>query len=152
MISLLFWILTLAACAYAVASGGKDGLWAATLVVAPSVLTIPAGQPGLAWGSVQVGIVIVDTALLAGLYALVLHSRRWWPIWMTGFHLLAVAAHLAASLTEGFLPKIYYAAATFSAVPVPVAMVIGIMLDRRAGVAPPAGVARHDGEIRYPPG
>lgn len=152
IIPLLFWTLTLIACGYSALAGGRDGRWAALLIVGASLLTLIAGYRDLAWGSVQVGIVLVDTALLIGLYVLVLQSQRWWPIWMAGFHLLAVTAHIAASLSEDFLPRIYFAAATFSAVPVPVAMVIGILLDRRAGAPAQAKAPRYEHEIHRSPG
>lgn len=133
MIAMLFWLLTLLACAYAATFGGRDGRWAASLIILASLLTIPAARLGrAAWGSIEPGVFFVDTVLMLGLYLLVLRSRRWWPIWMSGFHLTAITSHLAAFLSEGFVPDIYFAAASFSAIPVPVCMVIGITLDRRA--------------------
>lgn len=131
MVAQLFWILTLLACGYAAAFGERDGKWAALLIVAVSLLTIPAARLGHVWGSFEPGVFLVDTGLLLALYILVLRSRRWWPIWMAGFHLLAVTSHLGAWLSSSFLPDIYFAAASFSAIPVPVFMVVGIALDRR---------------------
>jgi hypothetical protein len=132
MIAQLFWLLTLLACGYAASMGGRDGRWAASLIIAAAVLTIPAARVGTVWGEFEPAVFLVDAGLLTGLFVLVLRSRRWWPIWMTGFHLLAVTSHLAAWLSSGFVPEIYFAAASFSAVPVPVCMAIGVSLDRRA--------------------
>ncbi|MEI9928037.1 MAG: hypothetical protein WDN44_10540 [Sphingomonas sp.] len=53
---------------------------------------------------------------------------------MAGFQLIAVVTHLATLLAPRFLPDIYFAAESFWALPVLLSMVIGVALDRRAGL------------------
>jgi hypothetical protein len=67
IVGLLFWLLALLSCAYAAVFGGKDGLWAAFLIIIASVLTVPAAHLGHSWGQVEVARMLVDVALLAGL-------------------------------------------------------------------------------------
>jgi Na+-translocating ferredoxin:NAD+ oxidoreductase RnfE subunit len=74
----------------------------------------------------------VDLLLLGGLYALMLSSRRYWPIWMVGFHLIAVVTHLTTMLTPSFTPQLYRAMGAFWAIPVLFSLLIGVELDRRA--------------------
>lgn len=131
IIPVLFWSLTLLACAYAASAGGKDGRWAACLILAASLLTIPATLLGRAWQRPELGILVVDAALLAGLYALTLASRRHFPIWMTGFHLVAVVTHVSAAIAPEFTPKVYRALAGAWAIPITISMVLGIFLDQR---------------------
>jgi len=130
MIGALFWLLTLVACGYAVALGGRSGRWAAALVIAASLLTIPATRLGQGWEGPEALIFLVDLGLLAGLYHLSLRTDRYFPIWMTGFHLLAVLTHLSTLAAPDFTPQIYRAAESLWAIPMAIAMMWGITLDR----------------------
>ncbi len=132
IIPILFWLLTLAGCAYAASAGGRDGRWAAGLIISASLMTVPVTLLGRAWQRPELGVLTVDLLLLAGLYALTLGSRRHFPIWMTGFHLIAVATHLGAAVAPEFTPKAYRAVAGLWAIPVTVSMVLGIVLDQHA--------------------
>jgi hypothetical protein len=62
----------------------------------------------------------------------VLVSRRYWPIWMTGFHLVAVASHISTLIAPGFTPEIYRALAGVWAIPILLSLLLGVELDRRA--------------------
>lgn len=131
-VALLFWLLTLLGCGYAAAWGGKDGRWAVFLILSATLLTIPAMILGRQWQNTEYGILLVDAALLASLYALSLHSRRYFPIWMTGFHLVAVTTHVSTLLAPEFTPRIYRALESVWAIPMTLSMIVGIALDRRA--------------------
>ena len=74
----------------------------------------------------------VDACLLAGLYILALRSHRFFPIWMTGFQLVAVVSHCATMIAPDFTPKIYRALEGLWAVPITLAMIVGIATDSRA--------------------
>ncbi len=54
---------------------------------------------------------LVDFSLLAILVLLALFSRRYWPLWATGFHLIACLTHLAVYADPAFRPSAY---ATYS--------------------------------------
>ena len=130
----MFWALTLVACGYATAAGGRDGRWAVSLLIAASLLTIPATRLGQHWARTEFGVFSVDLALLAGLYALVLRSRRYFPVWMAGLHLIAVTTHLSTMLAPDITPRLYRAMESVWAVPITLCMVFGIAMDRRAGI------------------
>jgi hypothetical protein len=145
IVGLLFWLLALISCLYAILFGGRDGRWAALLIIAASVLTVPAAQMGKAWGELETARLIVDVALLIGLCALMLWSRRFWPIWMTGFHLIAVATHVSVMIAPAFTPQIYRGLQSFWAIPVLLVLLAGVELDRRAASAGRAKEGgRHD--------
>lgn len=132
LIGLLFWVLTLLCCGYAIRFGERDGRLAAFLILAASGLSLPPTLMEQAYAKTELFIFAVDLLLLAGLYALTLTSRRYWPIWMTGFHLIAVVTHLSTMLVPDFTPRLYRAMGSFWAIPMPLVMIIGIALDRRA--------------------
>lgn len=133
--ALLFWLLALLSSAYGSIFGGRDGRWAAVLILLASLLTILAAHLDGHWAKVEVARLLVDCALLVALYALALGSRRYWPIWMTGFHLIAVLTHLSVLLVPSYVPAIYRAFQSFWAIPVLLSFLIGVMLDRRAQAA-----------------
>lgn len=132
LIGLLFWILTLLCCSHAIAFGGRDGRWAAFLILAASVLSLPPTLMDQAYAQTELLLLAVDLLLLAGLYSLMLASGRYWPIWMTGFHVVAVVTHLSTLLAPDFTPHIYRAVVSFWAIPMPLVLVIGVERDRRA--------------------
>jgi hypothetical protein len=132
LISLLFWMLTLLCSGYAVVFGGRDGRWAAFLLLAASGLSLPPTLMDQAYVETELILFAVDLLFLAGLYALMLTSGRFWPIWMTGFHLVVVVTHLSTMLVPDFTPRIYRAMASFWAIPITLTLLIGVELDRRA--------------------
>lgn len=132
MIGTLFWLLTLVGCSYAAALGGKSGRCAAVLIVAASLLTIPATRLGRGWAGTELLILSVDLALLIGLFVLSLKSSRYFPVWMTGFHLIAVLTHVSTIISPEFTPKIYRAVESLWAIPMTLVMMWGIHLDRLA--------------------
>lgn len=129
---MLFWLLALLCCAHAICFGGRDGRWAAFFILVASAMTIPASQVDKAWGETELARLAVDVGLLAGFYALMLASRRYWPIWMVGFHLVAVVTHLSTLIAPDFTPRLYRAMGAFWAIPVLLSLLIGVELDRRA--------------------
>jgi hypothetical protein len=132
LIGLLFWMLALLSCSHAILFGGRDGRWAAFLILIASGLTLPATLLDQAYWETELTILAADLFLLGGLYAVMLASRRYWPIWMVGFHLVAVVTHLSTLIVPDFTPRMYRAMESFWAIPVLLSMLIGVELDRRA--------------------
>jgi hypothetical protein len=134
LIGLLFWMLTLLGCGYAVAAGAKDGRWACALLIGASVLSIPAAHIGHRWNQTEYAILVVDAVLLLGLIALMLKSDRFFPIWMAGFQLASVATHFSTIIVPGFTPGVYRGLESVWALPITLSMVLGIFLDRRVSL------------------
>ena len=141
-IPILFWLLTLAGCAYAAAAGGRDGRWASILIISASVLTVPVTLLGRSWQRPEMGVLAIDFLLLLSLYLLALSSKRYFPIWMTGFHLIAVVTHLGAAVAPEFTPEVYRGLAGLWAIPVTLSMVLGILLDQRMNASAAGPVHR----------
>lgn len=134
LIGMTFWILTLASCSYAWWRGGPDGRLAAAMIVAASVLSYPAGEIGAHYHRTEDAILAVDIALLVGLYALSLRSRRFFILWMTGFHLVAVVSHFSTLLLPDVAANIYRALSSFWALPIALVMFFGVRADWRANL------------------
>jgi hypothetical protein len=130
---LLFWLFASACCAYAFLFGGRDGLIAAALIAVAVLLSCAAEILNPRWTTINLSVMTVDIALWIGLLALMLRSRRYWPIWMAAAQSLTVASHLATLVTTSFAQKIYAGLATVWSLPCLLCMVLGIALDRRGG-------------------
>lgn len=81
---------------YAMLKGGQPERIGATLLAVGSLVTV-AVVPSWAGhvGPVEVGILVVDMACLAGFAALALRADRFWPIWVSALVGVGVLGHLA---------------------------------------------------------
>jgi hypothetical protein len=82
----------------------------------------------------QLGVLAVDTALLAALFAIAVKSPRFWPMAAAGLQLTAVFLHLAYLLTPHIWIQAYYAALMIISWLVLAAVAVGLTpLRPRAG-------------------
>jgi hypothetical protein len=147
----LFWLLVIGSCAYAAFFGGWEGRWFAIVYVSQTILTSLAWLIDQSWSNINLPTLGVDLLLLAALWFIAARSHRYWPLWVLGFHLITMSAHLA-SLFAGSVPfKAYFFLANLWAAPKLLVVIIGITIDRRSGLPPPNGLgSRRDVESRKP--
>ncbi|MEI9850096.1 MAG: hypothetical protein WDN24_03590 [Sphingomonas sp.] len=134
MAGYLFTVLLFGSCAYAWLAGGREGRWISLLLLTAAVLSVPASYLDYNWSRTHLPVLIVDALLLIGLVGMALRSRRYWLLWMAGFHLISVSTHAATIAQPQLKPLIYFAMQSFWSLPLLLVMVAGIMLDRRAGL------------------
>lgn len=125
----LYWVFAALCCAFAAVSGGKTGRTGAAMILTASVASAVAGEFGN-WAQTHIPVMAIDLILLIGFYRLALRSESFWPIWATGFHLISVTSHFAVFFGDGVKQMLYYGFGAFWSLPVMLAMVIGIGMDR----------------------
>ncbi len=92
----VFNLLLLVCCGYALLRGGAPERIGATIYAVGTGLTVLAHQEAaIRYGTVEVGVLLVDGAALIAFLVLALFARRLWPLWMTAFQLIATAGHFA---------------------------------------------------------
>lgn len=126
---IFFLISMLGVCAYAVMRGGRD-----ERIGALALATAAVGSPLVMshdWGGPEVGVILVDLALLSALMVLALRSRAFWPMWAAGFQGCAVAVHLVAARSPTMLPAVYAETLAVWAYPVLAALAVGTWLETR---------------------
>ena len=106
----------------------------AAIFVGGALLTIPAQILQQSWDHVAWPVMVVDLAVLIGLYWVAMRTKRWWPLWVTGFHLIAMTSHLAVIVAPNFTARVYFGLATLWAVPMLLVILIGVARDRRFGI------------------
>ncbi|RSY90702.1 hypothetical protein DAH66_01665 [Sphingomonas koreensis] len=134
LVALSFWILSLACCGFAALFGGRTGRAVALIYLVAVAVTSLATRDPKAWANPHLPALAVDLVLLAVLLWVALRSDRWFPVWFTGFHLVAVVSHLASILAPGFAPKLYFLLQSLWSVPMLLTLMIGVTLDRQAGI------------------
>ena len=113
---------------YAGLFGGRAGITGAAILWAGSLLTVAVSDT--TWASTDYGVMLVDASCLGALVVLAFTSDRCWPIWATGFQIVAVLAHITTLVAPGFWPRAYYWLVGAWALPILLAMAFGTYLDR----------------------
>ncbi|QJB69268.1 hypothetical protein [Parasphingorhabdus halotolerans] len=113
-------------CGYAIKRGHREEYIGAAIMFAGSVATgIVARVFGTAWSHREYGILGVDLLALLALIYVMIRSDRFWPIWATAFHLLAVTIHVAMMVAPEITPWAFATGAGFWAYPMLLALAIG---------------------------
>src|SRR3569623_406734 len=125
----------LLASAYAIRRGGAPerivGLAMVLAAVATFVLGVHFGQRHAV---VEIGILIVDLALLATLLALVLYADRYWTIWMAAMQGLGSLAHLVRAALTDELAIVYVTQLAAWSYPMVLLLIVApVRHDRRRG-------------------
>lgn len=123
---MLFNTLLFIVCTYALWRGGMPERLCAIFLFVACLLTF-AAAPALHWSasSVEWGVFVVDVALLIGFLVLALHANRFWPMWATATHSLAVLAHVSKVLAPEISPLFYATLAMGSAWPLLALIALG---------------------------
>jgi hypothetical protein len=130
----LFWLLSGAACLYAARFGGQDGRRAAGVITVAVLLTFGAEMIDPTWQTINHAVMLVDGLVWVALMGFMLRSRRYFPIWMAAAQTNTLLSHGATMIAAVFDHHIYAGIATIWAIPCMFSMVLGIALDRTAGL------------------
>ncbi len=110
----IYYLLLLPAAAYAfLRGGGPEKVGAAILVLGSVLSTIAFSAPAVRYGSIEVGVFLVDVAALVALICLALRAERLWTLWLTSLHILGTAAHAVKMVDPGLIPMGYAFALAF---------------------------------------
>lgn len=90
----IFDVLFLACCIYAIWWGGApERIGAAIYLMGVLFTQVAASGAAARFSSVEVGILVVDVAMLLALLVLTVCAERFWPIWVTALHAISTAVH-----------------------------------------------------------
>ncbi|HMT40637.1 MAG TPA: hypothetical protein PKC48_13850 [Sphingorhabdus sp.] len=103
---LLYYIVLAATLAAAFWRGARSERWGAVTALAGSLAsTLTALNAN--WSGLIIQLLVIDLLVLASFWWLAIHSRRYWPYWVTGWQLVAVLVHLQRALFDDILPAPY---------------------------------------------
>ena len=134
-----YWLFLACCAGYAMLRGGQPERLGGIILIAGSVLSwAGASREAVRFHGMENGILLIDLAVLAAFLTLALKSDRFWPLWVTGFHLVAVLTHLALLADPTVVPRAYALAQGFWAYPMLIALAIGTNIYRRTRGRQPA--------------
>ena len=130
---LFYWTLLALCSVYVLIRGAApERIGMAVLVVGSILSTASAtAEYEVRFREMELGIFLVDVAVLVGFVALALRADRFWPLWVAGFHLVGVATHTAMMASEEVVPRAYAMGQAFWAYPILLAMVVGTWRHRQ---------------------
>lgn len=127
----LFWLLLIISCGYALWRGRKYERIAALVFISATVLSILGHSPHLRYVKIEASDVIIDTAVLFAVVAIALASDRFWPLWVAGLQLVDSMSHLMKAIDANLVPQVYGAAERFWSYPILVVLLIGAWRQHR---------------------
>ena len=128
---LLYYIVLVATVVAAFWRGARSERWGAVTSLAGSLAsTLTALNAN--WSGLIVQLLVVDLLVLASFWWLAIHSRRYWPYWVTGWQLVAVLVHLQRALFDDILPAPYALMTMYLAYPT-LLLIFSASLQNRRG-------------------
>jgi hypothetical protein len=101
----LFDGLLVLCCGYAFLRGGTPERIAAAIFFVGNALTwVATSYSGNRFGSVEVGVLIVDLGCLVGFMVLALRAERYWPLWVTALQIIGTAGHAVKLAAPDMIP------------------------------------------------
>jgi len=129
---ILFWLLLLVSCGYALWRGRKYERIAALVFVAATVLSILGHTLfRVYYTEIETSDVIIDTAVLFAVIAIALASDRFWPLWAAGLQLVDSMSHVMRAIDADLVPQVYGAAERFWSYPILIILLIGAWRQHR---------------------
>jgi hypothetical protein len=132
LLIILFWLLLVVSCGYALWRGRRYERIAALVFIAATVLSIFGHSPlRIRYVGIETSDVIVDTAVLVAVVAIALASDRFWPLWVAGLQLVDSMSHLMKVIDVEIVPKVYAAAERFWSYPILAILLLGTWRQHR---------------------
>lgn len=95
----------------------------------------------ISYRDVQIGVLLIDGLLLAGLVLVTVRADRWWPICATALQLLTMLSHLGKAVNPRLWPYGYQLMAVWASWPMVAVLAVGVLrcrirTARRGGTSP----------------
>lgn len=130
--SVIYYSLLSLTCGFALWRGGGPERVAALLFVAASIASDNAYAIGSdKYLNVELGVLVVDIALLASLITVMLLADRFWPIAMVSLHILGVLAHWVRAQEASMFAPTYNVLLSLWSYPMLLILVIATLRHRR---------------------
>jgi hypothetical protein len=125
-------LLALSLCMiYGSTAGGRTGKAGSAIFLLAALLSAAAAALNPEWDRTSYAVLAVDTICLIALAMLAIKSSRFWPIWATGFQLVATATHLATIWIPDIMPEAYQALQSLWSILILGVMVAGTRKDKK---------------------
>lgn len=142
MLPSLYWTLLIAIVLYAFLKGAGEHRIAAMGCLLATVATRFLRPPDdIKYRELELGVLAVDALLFALFLFIALRSKRFWPLWIAGFHLVTVSAHALRALKLDLIPTAYSLAVQFWSYPILLCIGIAVWRSQRRRIDDAIGTA-----------
>ncbi len=122
----LFLALLMAVCLYSVIKGGQPERRVVVIFIVGFVMSIIATAPSdEMYMHPEIGVLIVDLAMLSGFIVLALSAERYWTLWICSMQVIQVMSHIPKMIIPELLPQAYYIIAAIWAYPMLIVLTVG---------------------------
>jgi len=129
---IIFWIVLVVSCGYALWRGRRYERIAALVFVSATILSILGHSPLRGrYVALETSDLIVDSAVLVAVLAIALVSDRFWPLWAAGLQLVDSMSHVMKVVDAQLIPTVYGAAERFWSYPILIVLLIGAWRQHR---------------------
>lgn len=126
LLVMVFNILLIATCGYALWRGGApERLCALAYFMATLLTVLVAPQWQLSFNGVDWGVFAVDLALFLALIALALNANRFWPMWVCATAGLGLLGHISVIVAPSISPLFYATVSMGSGWPAVILLAVG---------------------------
>ena len=116
----------------------------ATACIVATVATRFLVSPvSIRYSNVELGLVLVDLAMLATFITIALQSQRFWPLWVAGLQLTTSMSHLMKAIDWQLLPKAYGAAVALWSYPILIILAVGTWRSHQRRIRETVGSPAH---------
>jgi hypothetical protein len=128
MRELIFVLLLVATCGYAMAYGRQDAriVGAACIVASLASVTLASRYSG-----VETGVLVIDLLTLAVFLFVALRSDRFWPLWIAGLQVTTTIGHVLKAIQLDLVPIAYAVALRFWAYPILIILAVATWRNRQ---------------------
>jgi hypothetical protein len=117
---------------YALFKGGAPEQIGVSVIGVGSILSlVAASAPGVRFGSVEVGVFLVDLAAFGVFLGLALRAERHWPLWVAALQAIGTAGHAAKLVDPAVIPVAYAFVLAFWVYPMLLLIVMGTWQHQR---------------------
>jgi len=128
----VFDLLLLVSCGYALWRGRKYERMAALVFIAATLLSFFGESPVQhRYAGIEITDLVVDSGVLAALLAIALLSDRFWPLWAAGLQLVDSMSHVMKAIDADMIPSVYGAAERFWSFPILLVLLVGAWRSHR---------------------
>lgn len=119
-------------CIYAAVRGGPPERGAVMVFIIGFAMSVIAASPSeYRFMQPEIGILLVDLAMLVAFLMLALHAERYWTLWICSMQVIQVLTHIPMMIIPELLPQAYFVIAAFWAYPMMMVLAVGTYRHQR---------------------
>jgi hypothetical protein len=125
---IIFNVLLLGSCAYALLRGTRDAQIVAIVTLAASLASFALVSR---YAHVEFGVLAVDVLTFLAFTAVALKSDRFWPLWISGLQLTTSFGHLLKAWEDQLVPIAYAVALRSWSYPIQIILAVAVWRSQR---------------------